>query len=238
MLWADTGTGYLKQRNGANNAWVAIQPLDPSVPLSTNAGNAYSITLSPAITAYVGGVVYKFLPNAASTGAATLSINGLAAIPISLAGIQANQPLFLVYDATDVLFLALGIPSAPAAPVQGVPHGMQLFTSSGTWNLPSGITKVWVIAIGGAGSQNNGSYVEGIIAVSGNATVTVGAAGQNSSFAGSTTLQADYGNNGGSGGSIIVPGNGLNNLNVVCGQMWGQMVGNPGNSQGCVLVYW
>ena len=108
MLWADTGTGYLKQRNSANNAWVAIRPLDPGVPVSTNSGNNYSITLNPAITQYVGGVVYKFIPNVGSTGACTLSINGLAAISIPGAMLQANQPVMLLYDATDGIFIMAG----------------------------------------------------------------------------------------------------------------------------------
>jgi hypothetical protein len=123
MLWADTGTGYLKQRNAANNAWVALRPLDFSAPLSTNVGNAYAITLAPAITAYVGGVVYKFTPNASSTGAPTLAINGLAAVAIAGATLTANQPLLLIYDATDNLFILLG-GGGSGTPVGGfIPFG-------------------------------------------------------------------------------------------------------------------
>jgi len=108
MLWADTGTGYLWQRNAANSAWVAIRPLDGSCPVSTNSGNAYSITLDPAITHYIGGVIYKFIPNVSSTGTCTLSINGLPAVTISGAGLQANHPVMLIYDATDVIFIMAG----------------------------------------------------------------------------------------------------------------------------------
>jgi len=122
MLWADTGTGYLRQRDVTNSTWVAIRPLDPSVPLSTNSGNAYSISLNPAITAYVGGVVYKFIPNAASTGACTLSINGLSAISIPGAVLQANQPVMLLYDATDGIFILAG--SGAGVPVGSImPYG-------------------------------------------------------------------------------------------------------------------
>jgi hypothetical protein len=108
MLWADTGTGYLRQRDAGNSTWVAIRPLDPSVPVSTNSGNNYSITLNPAITAYVGGVIYRFIPNVGSTGACTLSINGLANISIPGAMLQANQPALLLYDATDGIFVMAG----------------------------------------------------------------------------------------------------------------------------------
>jgi hypothetical protein len=122
MLWADTGTGYLKQRNSANNAWVAIRPLDPSVPVSTNSGNNYSITLTPAITSYLGGVIYKFIPNVSSTGVCTLSINGLTAITISQASLTANQPVMLLYDATDGIFIMAG--GSAGAPVGGImPYG-------------------------------------------------------------------------------------------------------------------
>jgi len=108
MLWADTGTGYLKQRDATNSTWVVIRPLDPSVSVSTNSGNNYSITLNPAITQYVGGVIYKFIPNVGSTGAVTLSINSLAAISIPGAMLQANQPVLLLYDATDGIFVVAG----------------------------------------------------------------------------------------------------------------------------------
>lgn len=122
MLWADTGTGYLKQRNAANNAWVALRPLDPSVPLATNVGNAYSITLSPAITAYLGGVIYKFIPTVGSTGAATLNINGVGAISISGATLTANQPVLVIYDATDGVLVPLG--GAGGVPVGAyIPYG-------------------------------------------------------------------------------------------------------------------
>jgi hypothetical protein len=122
MLWADTGTGHLKQRNAANNAWVALRPLDPSVPLATNVGNAYSITLAPAITVYVGGVVYKFIPNVNSTGAPTLSINGLGAISIPGATLTANQPVLVIYDATDGVLVMMG--GAGGTPVGALmPYG-------------------------------------------------------------------------------------------------------------------
>lgn len=151
MLWADTGTGYLKQRNAANNAWVVLQPLDPSVPLSTNTGNAYSITLSPAITAYVGGCVYKFIPNASSTGAPTLSINGLAAVSISGATLQANQPVILIYDATDAIFIMAGASGG------GSPPG--LISAFGGGTAPLG----WLLCQGQAVSRTTYASLFAII---------------------------------------------------------------------------
>ena len=253
MLWADTGTGYLKQRNAANNAWVALRPLDPRVPLATNSGNAYSITLAPAITAYVGGVVYKFIPNVNSTGAATLNINGLGAISIPGATLTANQPVLLIYDATDNVFVMMG-----GAGAQGIPHGMQLFTASGTFIPAAGITKVWVIVVGaGAGYDSgptyaDGGYAEGIISVTGNVPVTVGVAQHNapggtSSFVGSTTISATGGGVGGGGQGGTGSGGSINQTGqsnvvgpgwIVAGAAhgmgnWGQPINN-----GVVLVIW
>ena len=107
-----------------------------------------------------------------------------------------------------------------------VPHNIQVFTSSATWTQPSGVSNVYVKVIGrggnggsGGGSSvalgggGGGGYSEGIIAVAGNATVTIGAI---NSFSGSTTIQATSGSDAtgetggaggiGIGGAINLPG--------------------------------
>lgn len=139
---------------------------------------------------------------------------------------------------------------------QGIPHGMQLFTSSGTWTKPSGITKVWV-ALAGGGFDNStspvdGGYSEGIIAVTGSVTVTVGNGSQSgsgsagtSSFAGSTTISATGGGQG--GGSSHGSGSG-GSINLTGGSGSGWIVGpipssgagtTSGNGNpGVVLVLW
>lgn len=105
------------------------------------------------------------------------------------------------------------------------PQNMQVFTSSGTWTKPAGVSRVFVRVIGnggtGAGSADSkgygggggGGYSEGIIAVTANVTVTIGAI---SSFAGTTTIQATAASNGsgqrggaggvGSGGTVNLTG--------------------------------
>lgn len=95
------------------------------------------------------------------------------------------------------------------------------FTSDGTWVKPNGVDRVKVRVVGGGGAGGGadntankegsgggaGAYCEAIVAVTGNVTVTVGAAGAgssgaaggnggNSSFAGAVTVTA----NGGTGG--------------------------------------
>jgi len=114
-----------------------------------------------------------------------------------------------------------------------IPQNIQVFTSSGTWVKPAGVSKVYVQVWGAGGGGNTGAanqsggggggggYCAGLVSVSGNVTVTVGtgggagAAGGNSSFAGNTTLTANGGSGGGttggnggtaSGGTINITG--------------------------------
>lgn len=81
---------------------------------------------------------------------------------------------------------------APGA-ASGVPNGMAVFTSSGTWTRPAGVSRVHVRLWGGGGggggnATNNtagaggggGGFCEGIIAVTGNVSVTVGSGGATS----------------------------------------------------------
>lgn len=121
------------------------------------------------------------------------------------------------------------IPSANLPTANWVPNNIQVFTSTGTWPKPDGISNVFVKAWGdgggGAGGVSgilcgggSGGYAEGVIAVTGNVTVTIGTGGTGGSgsgsshagssgtgctFAGTTILTA----NGGGGGSAT-PGTG------------------------------
>ena len=83
-------------------------------------------------------------------------------------------------------------------------NNIQVFTSNGTWNLPTGTTEVWVEVYGGGGGGGGstsgafagggggaGGVAQGYVTVSGNMTVTVGAGGA----AGTAS------SNGGNGGS-------------------------------------
>lgn len=76
--------------------------------------DAYAITLSPAITAYVTGQIFLFKANTANTGAATLAVNGLSALTIkknkdqTLADgdIKAGALVLVQYDGTDLQMLS------------------------------------------------------------------------------------------------------------------------------------
>lgn len=130
---------------------------------------------------------------------------------------RTDEDRLYVYDGSgwDAVFSSVGIP-----------NNIQVFTASGTWTRPAGVDTVHVKVVGGGagggagggssaanatggsgGGGGAGGYSEGLIAVTGNAAVTIGAGGAagagggTSSFAGSTTIQATGGSAGGSGGN-------------------------------------
>lgn len=100
--------------------------------------------------------------------------------------------------------------AATGAPVPGY----QVFTTSGTFSVPSGVTKVKVTVIGAGGNGGNaniyvtgggggaGGYIVNHVSVTsgGSCTVTVGtnAGTRTSSFVGNSTITASGGSNGGS----------------------------------------
>lgn len=77
-------------------------------------GNAHTLTLTPAPTAYSGGMVVKYLAPAANTGAVTLTVGALpskalkykgAAIPSGF--ITSGMPIMAMYDAVNGWFEVL-----------------------------------------------------------------------------------------------------------------------------------
>lgn len=128
---------------------------------------------------------------------------------------------------------------------------MDVFTSSGTWTVPAGVTKCLVYVTGGGG--NGAAYIVfgyssggggaggtaiGTVALSGSsATITIGAAGGNSSFVyGATTLTGNgggVGSGGNSSGAIGGAGGaasgGLLNLSGGDGSSGGREQGGGGS---------
>lgn len=90
MLWPDTSTGLLKQRNAANSAWVTVCQLSdwslPSVQgqLATafttgGSSTAYTLTPAPAITANTTNQRFRVTFHTASGATPTLAVSGQTA---------------------------------------------------------------------------------------------------------------------------------------------------------------
>lgn len=200
-----------------------------------------------------------------TSGITTPAISGLTT-PV---GISSGGTNITTYTTGDVLYASatntlskLGIGSSGqvlsvsgGVPAWATPAGgfsnIAVFTSSGTWSVPSGVTKCKVTVTGAGGSSgatggNAGGTAIKILSLSGgSATITVGAGAINnpggaSSFVysattvsatgggvgGYTTPSSTFGN--GSGGDINIKGGG--------GQGYGAGTNDPGGNGGA--SYW
>ena len=120
------------------------------------ATNAYTITYTPALAAYVSGERYSFVANADNTGSATLNINGLGAktlrkitssgkVALASGDIKNAQPVTVEYDGTDMVMVT-PVANLSAGTVTQVSTGSGLtggpITSSGTLSLDvNGLTE-------------------------------------------------------------------------------------------------
>lgn len=90
---------------------IAQEVQKGSITYAADAGatDDYAITLTPAPSAYVAGMVIHFKANTANTGACTLNVNGLGQITIkksvttdlSNSDILAGQIVTVSYDGTN-----------------------------------------------------------------------------------------------------------------------------------------
>jgi hypothetical protein len=120
------------------------------------ATNAYTITYTPALAAYVSGERYSFVANADNTGSATLNINGLGAktlrkitssgkVALASGDIKNTQPVTVEYDGTDMVMVT-PVANLSAGTVTQVSTGSGLtggpITASGTVSLDvAGLTE-------------------------------------------------------------------------------------------------
>lgn len=111
--------------------------------------DAYTITYTPALAAYVSGERYSFVANGDTTGTATLNINSLGAktikkvtsggkVALAAGDIKNTQPVTVEYDGTDMI-LVTPVANVSAGTVTSVASGTGLsggpITSSGTLAL-------------------------------------------------------------------------------------------------------
>jgi hypothetical protein len=161
-----------------------IQPSRDSVGAyttgnDTGSANAYAVTLSPAPAALTPGMMI-FIDNLSVTnnGASTLNVNGMGKLPITGpagAGLEGGEmaagygALLRVNHAGTAFTLlattggALPVKAATASN-QAVNLGQlffgsrkAIFTSSGTYTVPAGITQIWVSGAGGGGGGGGGN---------------------------------------------------------------------------------
>lgn len=90
QLWADTGTGRLRQRNAANSIWLDRGPLDAVLRDAASDGsyaadigttNAFSCSFVPAITARNESTPLRFKVANGNTGACTIN-DGFGTAPL------------------------------------------------------------------------------------------------------------------------------------------------------------
>src|SRR3990167_559501 len=154
--------------------------------------DTYAITYDTAPAAYEVGQVFLFKTDVANTAAATLNVNALGAkniqksdgsalADLATGDIIASQMVLVGYDGTQ--FQLLGGAGKQYA------HKVDVITATGTWTRPSNVTNVVIEAwgagggsgggssAGGGGGGGGGSYAMDSLAVSGDVSVTIGAAG-------------------------------------------------------------
>ena len=121
----------------------------------TTAGTApaYTGSVSPAITAYAAGMRFRINFNAASTGAATLNLNGLGAVGLKAynaagalvdpTGIPVNFMTDVEYDGTEFVMLnpAIGIAPLASPGFSGTPT---VPTQSTSDNSSQAVNSSWI----------------------------------------------------------------------------------------------
>lgn len=140
QLWPDSTSGYLKQRNKDNNAWVVLWPLDQRVLVCSGGSNAYAVSRAPLLNAYVHGCVYSFQADVANTGAATFNdstvgakdlkklING-AYTALAAGDIPAGHLCRAQYDSNAEIFVLLN-PSISTSDADFIPKAIAMIKGS------------------------------------------------------------------------------------------------------------
>lgn len=129
---------------------------------TSGTGN-YTASTDAAVNSYSIGQKFVLVFSNASTGAATVNINGIGVknlFQYNSSGakvnptITANMVSQIGYDGTDFILLD----QLPAAAAGAAPRGQQVITSNTTFTVPTGVTWLNVTVVGGGGGGGRGYY--------------------------------------------------------------------------------
>ena len=209
---ASNTTNYVPQ-------WSGAKTLSNGLAVGTAANNLVQMTAAAKLPAVDGSLL-------TSVNVVSTNITGTLPTAHGGTGSTANANAasgVVVLDSSARLPAVDGsqLTNLPQTTAAFVPNNIQIFTASGTWIKPTGVSQVYVKVFGKGGAGytgpggggGGGGYAEGPIAVVGNVNVTIGSP---NSFAGSTTISASSGadangsgpgaGGSGSGGSINLTG--------------------------------
>lgn len=196
-LWVSTSNNNATDPDSAGAGWITMAHAWATLAYQGGgSANAQTLSLSPtpASLAQLTRVPILFQANASNTGAATLTVNGLAATAMKTplgtdlpAGYLIAGAFYQVIYTGSVFMVTGTSPSGFTS--------QQSFTSTATWTAPAGIfrakVRVWGGGGGGGGGNSTGAgggasgggYAEGVTPVTpgGIYTVTVGTGGSGGS---------------------------------------------------------
>lgn len=235
--------------------YIQRDSLQFAIASPADSNNSYTVNLSPPIELqYSVGMIVHFKAGFSNTAPATLSVNSLARDTIKknfnnnldAYDIQNGQMVSVIFDGVYFQMLSQLVNKAG-------PHGKQLFKNSGTFNVPLGITRVWVSMSGGGGGGSYGSsggsggggadaIMDSVVTVySSSYTITIGAGGLAGTSANHNGGNTSFGNliitNGGNGGTSSGGGQagGTGGVNGLIGNCCASQAGGPGGGSlfGC-----
>lgn len=170
---ASTDYATLRQAQSSTNSYA----------VDSSGTDAYAITLSPAITSYTTGQIFRFFPATANTGAATLNVNAVGAktikkhkdVDLSDNDIKIGQLVEVIYDGTNMQMLS---------PLYGV------VTQNGaaTFAADAGASDSYVITL----SPAPAAYVTGMSIYVKINTANTGAANINCNSLGAKTIKKRF----------------------------------------------
>ena len=226
IVSADIADSTIVNADISGSAAIADTKLDTISTAGKVSGNAIttgSATLTALTTAGLTASAnldigtYELRANTlqsdVATGTAPMTIASTTKVTNLNADLLDGYNTATSFSAATQIYVSDANGYLPNAMLTAIPKNIQVFTSTGTWTKPAGVSTVYVKVWGGGGGGFStsytmgggaGGYSEGLVAVSGNVTVTVGTGGAEdgdgvaSSFAGDSTLTA----NGGVGGDL------------------------------------